>query len=133
MSLKERDCWSHGAKFEYKSPNADVMAWAISRKSGKSLSQLVSELIWSKIGAESDAYYLLDPLGKEAAFGGLNVTLRDLARFGQMVLQKGRWKGHQVVPRSVIEDITKGGARKAFADGNPGETRPVGPTEASGG
>ncbi len=121
-SLTEHEEEGRHEKFGYKSPNADVIAWVISNASKKPLSQLLSEHIWSKIGAESDAYYLVDPAGKEAAFGGLNVTLRDLARFGQMVLQKGRWNGHQVVTRSVIEEIMKGGARKAFADGNRCDT-----------
>ncbi|MGO9122924.1 MAG: serine hydrolase domain-containing protein [Desulfomonilaceae bacterium] len=107
----------HGEKFCYKSPNADVLAWVITKKSNKSLSQLVSEMIWSKIGADSDAYYLVDSAGKEAAFGGLNVTLRDLARFGQMMLQMGYWNGEQVVPKTVVEDIMNGGDPEAFAHG----------------
>ena len=95
----------HGGRFCYKSPNADVLAWVIAKKSNKTLSQLISEMIWSKIGADSDAYYLVDSAGKEAAFGGLNVTLRDLARFGQMMLQMGYWNGQQVVPKTVVETL----------------------------
>ncbi len=101
----------------YKSPNADVLAWVVSRVSGKSLSELVSELIWSKIGAHHDAYYLVDKLGKEAAFGGLNVTLRDFARFGEMMRKMGNWNEQQVVPTGVIEDITQSGDHcQAFPD-----------------
>ncbi len=108
QNLKESEESSSGC-MNYKSPNADVLAWVVSNKSGKSLSELVSEQIWSKIGAHHDAYYLVDTLGKEAAFGGLNVTLRDFARFGEMMRKMGKWNEQQVVPKSVIEDITQGG------------------------
>ncbi len=116
QNLKESE-QSNGKCVRYKSPNADVLAWVVSKVSGKSLSELVSELIWSKIGTDRDAYYLVDRLGKEAAFGGLNVTLRDFARFGEMMRQMGNWNGQQVVPKSVVEDITNGGDHcKAIPD-----------------
>jgi CubicO group peptidase (beta-lactamase class C family) len=122
VALKERE-GPHGGNFGYKSANSDVLAWVASRTSGKSLSQLVSELIWSKIGAENKAYYLVDPLDTEVAMGGLNASLRDVARLGQTMLQMGQWEGREVIPNSVVEDIMKGGDREAFAKGNQ-PTRP---------
>jgi CubicO group peptidase (beta-lactamase class C family) len=116
-ALTERE-GPHGGNFGYKSANADVLAWVASRASGKSLSELVSELIWSKIGADRQGYYLVDPMGTEVAMGGLNATLRDLARLGQTMLQMGQWEGREVVPKSVVEDIMKGGDRDAFAKRN---------------
>jgi CubicO group peptidase (beta-lactamase class C family) len=103
--------------FRYKSPTTDVLAWVVSNESKKSLSTLVSELIWSKIGAEHDAYYVVDALGKEAAFGGLNATIGDFARFGQMMLEMGNCNGQKVVPGEAIEDIRTGGGNcKVFPD-----------------
>ena len=52
---------------------------------GKSLSELFSERIFARLGAEHDAYFTVDPTGAEFAGGGLNLTLRDLARFGEMI------------------------------------------------
>ncbi|HTY21905.1 MAG TPA: serine hydrolase [Desulfomonilaceae bacterium] len=123
LSLKELE-GPHGGNFCYKSPCSDVLAWVLSKASGKSLSELLSELIWSKIGSEREAYYLVDPLGKEAAFGGLNVTLRDFARFGEMMRQMGNWHGCQVVPENVVKDIMNGGDCEVFANGNRADTRP---------
>ncbi len=117
VNLKERE-GPHGGAFGYKSATTDVLAWVLRRASGKSLTALLSERIWSKIGAESDAYYLLDAVGTEVAMGGMNATLRDLARFGQMMLQKGQMGGKQILPRGVVEDIMQGGDREAFAKGN---------------
>jgi hypothetical protein len=123
LSLKQLE-GGHGEKFGYKSPCSDVLAWVLSKASGKSLSELVSEFIWSKIGAECHAHYLVDPLGNEAAFGGLNVTLRDFARFGEMMRQMGNWNGQQVVPQRVVDDIMEGGDLEAFANGNRSEALP---------
>jgi CubicO group peptidase (beta-lactamase class C family) len=116
-NLKERD-GSHGEAFGYKSSTTDVLAWVLRRASGKSLTALLSERIWSKIGAAHDAYYLLDSIGTEVAMGGMNATLRDLARFGQMMLQKGELGGKRILPRGVVEDIMRGGDRDAFARAN---------------
>jgi CubicO group peptidase (beta-lactamase class C family) len=118
QNLKELEGPS-GECFRYKSPNTDVLAWVVSNASHKSLSKLVSELIWSKIGAEEDAYYLLDPVKKEVAFGGLNVTPLDFARFGRMMCEMGKCSGQSVVPPKVIEDIMNGGdGCKVFPNAN---------------
>ena len=47
----------------------------------------LQERIWSKLGAEQDAYFAIDSVGTEFAGGGLNAGLRDLARFGEMILE----------------------------------------------
>ena len=64
---------------------------------------------------EQDAYFTVDPGGTEFAGGGLNLTLRDLARFGEMMRLGGRYHGQQIVPASVVDDIRKGGNREQFA------------------
>lgn len=106
---------NHGEAFGYKTVNTDVLGWVISKVSGKSVAQLLSEKIWSKIGMEQDAYYQVDALGIPFAGGGLSAGLRDLARFGQLVLNMGNWQGKQVIPMSAISDIMKGGSKEAFA------------------
>ena len=76
----------------------------------------IGERIWSKLGAEEDALLLLDPTGTEWAGAGLNATLRDLARFGEMMRNGGKWNGQQIIPAAIIEDLQRGADRKAFAD-----------------
>jgi CubicO group peptidase (beta-lactamase class C family) len=49
--------------------------------------ELVSKELWSKLGAERDAYVLLDGVQTAYTDPGLNMTLRDLGRFSQMVFQ----------------------------------------------
>lgn len=105
----------HGQAFAYKTVNTDVLAWVIRRATGKSLSDLLSERIWRRIGAEEDGYITIDSHGTEFAGGGLNTTLRDLARFGETMRLDGTFNGQQIVPKSVVADIRKGASKDAFA------------------
>jgi hypothetical protein len=72
-------------------------------------------MIWSKLGAESDAFYTVDSIGTAGGGGGLSTTLRDLARFGEMMRLDGFYNGRQIVPKAVVEDIRSGASREHFA------------------
>ena len=110
----------HGEAFGYRTINADALGWLVARVSGQSVAELVSERIWRKIGAEQAAYYQVDALGTPFAGGGLNAGLRDLARFGELIRNEGRYQGAQVLPAAAVQDIRKGGSKAAFAkSGHP--------------
>lgn len=105
----------HGEAFGYKTPNADVMGWLVARASGKAVGELLAERVWRRIGMEQDAYYSVDELGTPFAGGGFNAGLRDMARFGELIRNQGRWHGEQILPARAIEDIARGGSQAAFA------------------
>jgi CubicO group peptidase (beta-lactamase class C family) len=105
----------HGEIFGYKTVNADALGWIISKATGKSVNELLSEMIWSRVDMEQDAYYQVDALGTPFAGGGFNAGLRDLARFGELIRNMGNWKGQQIFPMSAVADIMKGGSKDAFA------------------
>ena len=106
---------AHGQAFAYKTVNSDALGWVIRRATGKSIGENLQERIWSKLGAEQDAYFTIDSTGTEFAGGGLNAGLRDMARFGQMMLLDGNYNGQQIVPRKVVADIRNGGGKTEFA------------------
>lgn len=106
----------HGRSFSYKTINADVIGWLVSRVTGQALAEVLSEKIWSKIGADFNAYFTVDSIGTPFAGGGLNAGLRDLGRFGQMMLNHGKVADRQIVPEAAIRAIQMGGDRRAFAD-----------------
>ncbi|MDH6591713.1 CubicO group peptidase (beta-lactamase class C family) [Variovorax sp. TBS-050B] len=109
---------AHDEGFAYKTVNAEVLAWVLRRASNQSLADLLSEKIWRRIGAEQDAYFMVDRIGTESGGGGLNTTLRDLARFGETMRNGGRAAdGQQAIPKAVVEDIRRGGDRAKFAKG----------------
>ncbi|HEX6214344.1 MAG TPA: serine hydrolase, partial [Vicinamibacterales bacterium] len=95
--------------------NTDVLGAVLRRVSGKSLSDLLSERIFSKLGAEHDAFFAVDSTGAEFAGAALNLTLRDLARFGEMMRLDGRFNGQQIVPKAVVDDTRRGGDVGRFA------------------
>lgn len=105
----------HGDEFHYRTPNSDVLGWIISRVSGMEVTELLSERIWSRMGAEQDAYMTVDGLGTPFAGGGLSAGLRDLGRFGQIMLNGGEWFGEQIIPAAAIESVRAGGNLDDFA------------------
>jgi len=106
---------THGQAFAYKTVNTDVLGWLIRRATGQTAGDLLSERIWQKLGAEQDAYLLIDSEGTELAGGGLNASLRDMARFGEMMRLDGRFNGQQILPKAVVDDIRRGGDPAMFA------------------
>ena len=112
----------HGNVFGYRTVNADALGWVVSRITGKSVAQLVTEYFWNRMGMEQDAYYQVDALGVPFAGGGLNASLRDLARIGEMIRQGGVWCGERILPVGALEDILYGGDTLAFEKSEPGKT-----------
>jgi CubicO group peptidase (beta-lactamase class C family) len=80
----------HGEAFGYKTVNADVLGWLIARTTGVSVAEYLSNVFWSRIGANREAFYTVDSIGTPFAGGGFNATLRDLVRLGQVILNDGR-------------------------------------------
>ena len=98
-----------GKKFLYLDQSAVLIGWVMERATSKDLSQLLTEYLWAKLGAEQDAYMLLDHHQQAYSSAGFNATLRDLGRFGQMMAQGGRYNGQQIVPESWVNDIRTNG------------------------
>jgi CubicO group peptidase (beta-lactamase class C family) len=106
---------THGDAFAYRTVNTDVLGWLIGRVTGQPLAKVLSELIWSRIGAEQDADFAVDGQGADFAGGGLCTGLRDLARLGEMMRLGGFFHGAQVVPEAVVADIRRGADPARFA------------------
>ncbi|WP_299933975.1 serine hydrolase [uncultured Pelagimonas sp.] len=109
----------HGDEFHYKTINSDMLGWIISRVSGKSVTELVSERLWRRMGVEQDAYQTVDGKGVPFAGGGITAGLRDLGRLGQLMLNEGVLNGQRLFPAEVVEKIRAGGDRSKFGDGFP--------------
>lgn len=95
-----------GTAWEYVSVNTMVLAWLAEEVTGKRFPEVLSETIWSKIGADADALVTVNSRGQAAVHGGIVATLRDVARFG-LLFTKGRARG--VVSESYLRKILEGG------------------------
>lgn len=102
----------HGEAFAYREPNIFVLGWIVRRAAGKDLTSMASELVWQHIGAEHDWLYMVDRSGAETTAAA---TLRDFVRFGELICNRGRLGGRQVVPTGVIDSIMAGGDQDVFA------------------
>jgi hypothetical protein len=91
--------------FIYKSGTTDVMAWVLEAATGKRYADLVSERLWKPLGAEQNAGITVDVSGFTLASGGMFTSLRDAARIGQLILNKGRVGRTQVIPETWINDV----------------------------
>jgi 6-aminohexanoate-oligomer exohydrolase len=99
----------HGEAFQYCSATTEVLARVLERASGLPYARLLAERLWSRIGAERDAYVTVDNSGAAYACAGIGMTLRDLARFGRIVLDDGWYQGEQVIPAAWIGETRRGG------------------------
>ena len=94
----------HGGVFDYRSCETDVLGWVCERATNTRMADLISELVWSPIGAERDAEITCDGAGTAIHDGGMCATARDLARFGVMLLAGGEAAGRRVVPAAWLRE-----------------------------
>ncbi len=107
-----------GKKFEYTSVNTFVVAWLAEKVTGRPYAELVSEMIWQKMGAEADGLIQVSTAGAPGAHGLINTTLRDLARYG--MLFTGSWNTiakEQLIPDSLVREIQKDGRPAIYSAG----------------
>ncbi|MGJ7511540.1 serine hydrolase domain-containing protein [Variovorax sp. GT1P44] len=105
----------HGAYFSYKTVTAQVLSWIIEKVTGSSLASHLSTSIWQQLGVAHDASITVDSHGAGFGGGGMCATVRDMARFGEMMRNGGRKEDLQIVPEAVVVDIQQGGDRERFA------------------
>ncbi len=91
-----------GTYNHYVSLDTQVLGMILESVTDMPLREYLYKRIWSKIGTESDAYYIADKTGTDMALGGLNATLRDFSKFGQLYLNEGSWDGEQIIPKSWV-------------------------------
>ncbi|MEY9931482.1 CubicO group peptidase (beta-lactamase class C family) [Catenulispora sp. GP43] len=115
----------HGLRTQYTSATTDVLAWVLERAAGQPYAEVISDRIWSRIGAEHDAVVTVDPKGTPYACAGVNATARDLARFGRCVLDGGSVRGTQVIPEAWVRS-TRDGQPEAAPDADFRRVHPHG-------
>jgi len=116
----------HGGAFRYRSILTDLLGWVAERAAGERLPELISRCLWQPMGAEFTAEITVDGHGNAMADGGVCCTLRDLARFGRLMLEDGRRGDRPVVPEAWIADTLTPDAdsRDAFTGPDAEEFRP---------
>lgn len=126
-SLHDKD-QPDGAQFHYRTVLTNVLGMVCERAGGRKLQNLLQAKLWSRLGPEQDAVIIVDQAGFPYVGAGMNACARDLARFGQMITQRGKLNGEQIVPASWIADTlsVEGHCKRIFADSEYGDFIPGG-------
>lgn len=116
-SLKKEG--EHGKTFHYVSANTDILSWLVENATQmaghmQTVNELVTELVWSKLGTESDAIIMKDSVNVPTWAGGLNATSRDMARFGLMILNQGKANNQRLFAPEVFEIMRQRDRRPHF-------------------
>src|SRR5260370_32301448 len=106
-----------GEKWAYTSSNTVVLGEVVSRVSGKSLADTISDLIWSKIGAEYAATLAKNERGYPASHAGMAARLRDVARFGLAFTKTPPAGQQKIISDANVNRIFAGRGTKADEHG----------------
>ena len=87
----------------YNSTDTQVLGMLLREATGISVTQYMQKMLWDPIGAEDNAYWLLDSENMEVAYGGFNATARDYAKLGELYRLEGSINGTQIVPSNWIQ------------------------------
>ena len=110
----------------YNSTDTQVLGMLLREATGATVTQYMQEVLWSPIGAESDAYWLLDSENMEMVYAGLNATARDYAKLGELFRLEGKINGKQLVPSNWVKASTTPDAPHLMPGENPLSDFPLG-------
>ena len=93
-----------GTKFRYESMTSAILGVVIERASGKRYADYLSERVWKPLEMEHPALVNIDSRKHDFAhsFGGITLTIKDLAKIGQLYLKNGMWEGQRIVSEDWI-------------------------------
>jgi CubicO group peptidase (beta-lactamase class C family) len=106
-----------GTFFVYNSGATYMLSAIIEKVTGQTLIQYLTPRLFKPLGIEGMDWEV-DPNGINTGGWGLRVKTEDIAKFGQMYLQKGVWNGKKILSESWVSEATskhiqsKGGSAK---------------------
>ena len=97
-----------GTEYRYESMTTEILGLVIERATGRRFADYLEEKVWTPLGMEFPAFLSYDSKAHHAphAFGGLALTMLDLAKIGRLYLNKGVWNGKRIISESWIKQST---------------------------
>jgi CubicO group peptidase (beta-lactamase class C family) len=89
---------------QYKSSDTQVLGMLLTAATGQTITSYLQAKIWEPAGMTRDARWLADRNGLEATYCGLYASVRDMAKFGLIYLNKGFYNNQQIVPSQWVAD-----------------------------
>ncbi len=97
-----------GTVFRYNNKAVNLLAGVIKRSSGLRMDQYMAQEIFAPLGIANFAWDH-DKGGNPHAMSGLQIKAMDLAKLGQLMLNKGKWNGVQIISERWVNDSTEPG------------------------
>jgi CubicO group peptidase (beta-lactamase class C family) len=94
-----------GAHFLYNSPGSHMLAAIVGKVTGQTVLDYLKPRLFEPLGIENPEWGT-SPQGNTLGGWGLKVRTEDIAKFGQLYLQKGQWNGKQLLPATWVEQAT---------------------------
>jgi CubicO group peptidase (beta-lactamase class C family) len=94
-----------GTHFLYNTSATYMLSAIVQKATGQSVLDYLRPRLFDPLGIENPAWGT-SPQGISLGGYGLSIRTEDIARFGQLYLQKGKWNGRQLVPASWVESAT---------------------------
>lgn len=104
-----------GTHFLYNTPATYMCSAIVQKATGEKIIDYLRPRLFEPLGIENPSWSESDQGICHGGFG-LNIRTRDIAHFGQMLLQQGEWNGRQLVPAEWVELAT---ARQVSNGSNP--------------
>lgn len=95
-----------GERWLYSTGETNMVGVLISQATGKPLTQYLEEKIWSRIGTEQEATWLLSKTGHEISGCCIQAAPRDYARFGLFLLEGAQVDGKPLLPDGWLQQAT---------------------------
>jgi CubicO group peptidase (beta-lactamase class C family) len=94
-----------GTWFRYNTPGSYMLSAIVTKATGQTVLDFLKPRLFEPLGIESPKW---DSSSEGYNFGGYGLFLRteDIAKFGQLYLQKGKWNGRQLLPEKWVEAAT---------------------------
>ena len=90
-----------GTRFVYNNKAVNLLSGVIQKVSGKRMDLYMREELFSPL-AITDVAWELDSAGNALVYAGLAIQPADLAKLGQLVLNRGRWRGRQLIAPGAV-------------------------------
>jgi CubicO group peptidase (beta-lactamase class C family) len=104
-----------GTHFLYNTSATYMLSAAVQQATGQTVLDYLKPRLFDPLGIEKPTWEL-SPQGVSTGGYGLSIRTEDIAKFGQLYLQKGKWQGKQLVPEAWVEAAT---ARQTSNGSNP--------------
>ena len=113
--LEQPVAFKPGTHFLYNTSGTYMLSAIVQKATGQTLLEYLQPRLFEPLGIERPTWET-SPQGVSTGGYGLSIRTEDIARFGQMLLQKGQWQGKQLVPAAWVEEAT---ARQTSNGSNP--------------